>query len=290
MCRCRPSTPKFGRNAAGFSVVELLVATGLLFIIIAGTGSMFLASNNQMRNQALEIETTQAARAAADILVRDLRLGGACLPVTGSFIALEGVEAATRDEIVTRTGVTRADLSCIRTATAENIPAAGSTVKVTSAQGFEPDMRAYLRHPNGTGEYFTVTSVDIAGNALGRSTTFSVDYPATSGVYSIDERHYSIEEVTTADGIVPQLMLAIDGGTPHPFARGIQEFNIRYELNRGCPAACDVVDLPASPAEWQLVERILLTLRAQSVRPNRDGTYYQRTLRVSAKPRNLLPR
>ncbi len=56
--------------------------------------------------QTREIETTQAARAAADMIVRDLRLGGACLPVTGDFISLDGTNSGQTDTITTRTGLT----------------------------------------------------------------------------------------------------------------------------------------------------------------------------------------
>ena len=63
----------------------------LMGIAVAATSGMFLAGKSQMQMQQRQLETTQAARAAIDMIVRDLRLGGACLPVTGEFISLEGI-------------------------------------------------------------------------------------------------------------------------------------------------------------------------------------------------------
>ena len=80
-------------------------------LAVAATSGMFLASKRQMVMQQRQLETTQAARAAVDMMVRDLRLGGACLPVTGDFISLDGTNTGQTDEIITRTGLTRPDLS-----------------------------------------------------------------------------------------------------------------------------------------------------------------------------------
>ena len=42
-------------------------------------------------------------------------------------------------------------------------------------------------------------------------------------------------------------------------------------------------------AEWSLVERVLVSATARSVRPKDDGQYERRTLEVGVKPRNLIP-
>lgn len=238
-----------------------------------------------MRDQDALLETSHAARSTLDMLLRDLRLGGACLPVTGTFVTLEGVDAGTKDQLVTRTGLTRSDLSCVRGATTAAATAFSTTIAADTVDGFAAQTRVYLRHPNGSGAFFTVTSVDTAAKTLGLTPALDIDYPVTTGVYGIDERRYAIDDAVTP----PVLTVQIGDESPMPFAKGIQAINIQYQLKRNCPP-CDVVDLPASNAEWAIVEQLLLTLTARSTRPSEAGTYYERSLTVRVKPRNLLPR
>jgi len=289
MSRSKRSTRPSSASAAGFTVLELLLAVSLTLIAVATTSSFFTMGRRVMRDQSLEIETTQAARAAIDVLVRDLRLGGACLPVTGEFMSLEAVNGGGEDEVVTRTGLTRPDLSCVRTATPVDTLtlAAGSTIQVESVEGFSTGMRAYIRGPVD-GEFFNVTSVDTSNNRLGRDRAFGKDYPGGSGVFAIDERHFYIHHWAAPWGDTPELMMQIGDQQAQSFAVGIEQLNVEYELNRNCPS-CDVVDNPNGDEEWRLVEQIFLTVTARSDRKNQNDQYYRRTVRVGVKPRNLLP-
>ena len=285
MSLCNRSTRRSAASVAGFSTIELLISMGIIGVAMAATSGMYLASRHRMRDQQLLIETTQAARASLDLMLRDLRLGGACLPVTGDFIALEGVDNGITDTVVTRTGLARSDLSCVRSATLGDTLATDATVAVENANGFEAGLRAYIRHPNGTGEFFTIDSVDAPNNTLYRSVTFGQDYPATSGVYGIDERRFQVD----SSGDVPVLTFQLNDGDPSPFAVGIESLDVHYQLKRNCPP-CDQVDLPATAAEWAIVEQLFLTVTARSDKTGPNGDYFRRTLTVGVKPRNLLPR
>lgn len=264
----------------------------LMGLAVAATSGMFLASKRHLRMETREIETTQAARAAVDMMVRDLRLGGACLPVTGDFISLEGVNDGEEDEITTRTGMTRPDLSCISsTLTLPEgvvLAPADAVLPVQSSQGFEAGMRAYIRHPNGSGEYFDITGVPTP-TQLAKSTSLSQEYPDTSGVYAIDERRFFINWREGPRGLLPELVLQIGQRSPQSFAVGIDRLNVQYQLRQNCSPTCDVVDLPANDAQWSIVEQVLLSITARSDHPDEKGDYYRRTISVSVKPRNLLP-
>jgi hypothetical protein len=265
-----------------------MLLTGLA---MAATAGLFLASRTHMRNQEKEVETTHVARSVIDLIVRDLRLGGACLPTTGDFISLEGVDNGDLDEITTRTGLVRPDLSCVRSATNATTTASGSTVPVESVEGFTSGMRAYIRGPDGTGEYFDISGSDSSTNTLLRSQTLSKDYPPTSGVYAIDERRFFIDNWTSPRGVLPELKMQIGDAAPMPYAVGVEKLDIQYELNRNCPP-CDVVDLPSSDPdnpEWPIVDEVLLSVTARSELPDADGNYYRRTYTVGVKPRNLIP-
>ncbi len=288
MSRCIPYTPPSKGSAAGVSAVELLVAVAITATAVAATAGLFQVSHRFMQNEKLEIEATQAARAALDVMVRDLRLSGACLPITGNFVSLRGVDNADEDQITTRTGLTRPDLSCVRSATATTTPAAGSTIALESVDGFRTGTRGYIRGADGSGEFFDVTSVDAGSNVIGRNRSFAVDYPVGSGVYAVDERRYYISHWNAPWGDTPELMLQVGNQEPQSFAVGIEELRIEYQLRKDCPA-CAVVTLPADDAEWQLVEQVFLTVTARSDKKNQHGQYYRRTLNAGVKPRNLLP-
>lgn len=261
----------------------------LMGLAVVATSGMFVASKRHMRMESREIETTQAARAAADMIIRDLRLGGACLPVTGDFISLQGVNGGTKDEIITRTGLTRPDLSCIRSSvpTGGTVTASGGVVPISNSEGFEAGMRAYIRHPDGEGEYFDIASV-ASPTQLTKSTTLSRDYPETSGIYGIDERRFFIQNWDSPRGPLPELLLQVGNQAPQSFAVGIETLDIQYQLRRNCPP-CDVVDLPVDNDEWSVVEQVLLNVTARSELPDEKGDYFRRTITVGVKPRNLLP-
>lgn len=266
------------------------MGVALMSIAVAATSGMFLAAKRHMANQQRQLETTEVARAAVDMIVRDLRLGGACLPVTGDFIALEGINSSQTDEIITRTGLTRPDLSCIRTSvpTLATVTASGSSVPVQNSEGFAADMRVYIRHPDGEGEYFNITSVSSA-TELRKSQTLSRDYPETSGVYAIDERRFYLGNVVTPAGTQSELLIQVGNAAAQSFAVGIEKLDIQYQLQRNCPP-CDVINVPANNDEWTIVDTVLLNVTARSQRPDQAGTYYRRTVAVNVKPRNLLPR
>jgi len=263
--------------AIAVTSVSMVAVTGLLH-----------ASARFMRNQELQVETTQAARASIDSMVRDLRLGGACLPITGDFIALDGVNNGTEDQITTRAGIARPDLSCVNSTTTADVVTGSTTISVQNVNGFVVGMRAYIRGTDGSGEFFTISAVSSGSNTITRSPAASQAYASTSGVYAIDERTYSINHWAASWGDTPELMLEINNQGAQSFAVGIEKLDIQYQLARNCPP-CDTVNIPATDDEWRLVQQIFLTVTARSDKKNLNGQYYRRTLTVGVKPRNLLP-
>jgi hypothetical protein len=236
-----------------------------------------------MRDEAVSLETSHAIRSTTDLLLRDLRLGGACLPVTGTFVTLEGVNNGTTDEIISRTGLTRTDLSCVRSATVGLTTSGSTDIVLENVDGWTAGTRAYIRHPNGAGEFFTVGSVDTSTKTITSQTALAVDYPVTSGLYGIDERRYAVD--LAADP--PVLQVQVNDAPPMPYAIGIEKIDIQYQLKRNCPA-CDIVELPTNRAEWALVDQILLSVTARSDRPSEGGQIYRKSMTVRVKPRNLL--
>jgi hypothetical protein len=258
-------------------------------LAITATSGFFLASNNHMKLQARKVETNQAARAAIDMIVRDLRLGGACLPVTGTFVSMEGTNNGTKDEVVIRTGLVRPDLSCVRTAVRLSAAQGQTLVQVQTVDGFAAGQLVYLRAPNNWGEYVKVASVNTTNRSFTSETPLTRGYTATSGVYVIDERRFYLDEWTSPRGVLPELMVQVDDEEPVSFAVGIEKLNFQYQLRRNCPP-CDAVNLPANEDEWAIVEQVFVTVTARSELKVENDDYYRRTIQVGVKPRNLLPR
>lgn len=295
-----PSTPSIRPLHAepGFSLIELLVATTVMLAALAAAGPFFAAGSHRIQDQILMIETLQGLRAAEDSMVRDLRLGGACLPTTGDFIDLDATNT-TSDTIFTRTGLVQPNDQCIRSTLQTAANANDSQISLASAAGFAAGMRVYILNSNQiNGEVFTITGANTAANTIQKSTSFtcpslgscpSPAYPLSSSVYALDERLYAVDNSNPS---LPELTIAVNGAAATPFAAGITNLQLQYELAQGCDSTgenCTVVDTPANTAQFQLVNQIYVTLTAQSLKQLSTGQYYTVTRTVTAKPRNLLP-
>ena len=301
MSPSRRSIQRFSAVEGGFTIIETLVALVVSALAIAIAMSLLLAAKGQIREQGKELEVSQGARATLDLLIRELRLGGACLPETGKFISLAGVDGGNSDEVTIRSGLTRDNLSCVRAATTTMALAASNVLFVDDSSGFEAGMRVYLRHPDGSGQYTSVDGVDPVNQELTLADALAGDFPPSTGVYAIGERRFFLgtqtiggserigngqtvrKHVVDTQPLGPELRVSVDEGTPYSFAIGTEALDLRYELNDGT-----VVDLPNSDAQWASVNQIQLTVTVRSLLPDSDGTYYRRTLAATIKPRNLI--
>lgn len=76
-----------GSGQRGFSLVELMVAITLGFVVVAAVGYLYLGSRQSFRNTENMARMQESARYALDIMARDLRMAG-------SFGCTSLVEAA----------------------------------------------------------------------------------------------------------------------------------------------------------------------------------------------------
>ena len=295
-----PSTPSIRplHAESGFSLIELLVATTVMLAALAAAGPFFAVGSHRIQDQILMIETLQGLRAAEDSMIRDLRLGGACLPRTGDFITLDATNTTT-DTIFTRTGLVQPNDQCILNTLKTAANAGDSQLTLNSAAGFTAGMRVYILNTDQVnGEVFTITGADTSANTLQKGTSFTCAsrggcpapaYQAGSGVYALDERQYAVDNSNPS---LPELKITVNGATATPFAAGITNLQLQYQLAQNCDSTgenCTVVDTPANTAQFQLVNQIYITLTAQSLKPLSTGQYYTVSRTVTAKPRNLLP-
>ncbi|MGH7857886.1 MAG: hypothetical protein ACREQY_11200 [Candidatus Binatia bacterium] len=253
-------------------------------LILASTTAFLLSTTRYRLDADARAEARQGLEATLDSLARELRVGGACLPTLGTFVAIAGVDDGDSDELTVRTGLLDSNRTCIRTTLREEMPSDATELELESAAGFEEGMHVYLRHPNGSGEFFVIRRVQ-GDDMIETEDASSKDYPAVdTGVFAFQERRFAIDRT----GARPFLSLAINGGTPLPVADGIETLNVRYRLKRNCPP-CDTVDLPADDAEWRLVTSVSAAATAAIAPAGRSGDDYSVSSMLVVKPRNLLP-
>jgi Tfp pilus assembly protein PilW len=264
-------------------MVELLVAIGVSGVAFVSMLTFYAGQMKNMRQHLYRVETQQALRGSLDAVTRDIRLAGACLPVNGQFVALQGVDSANGDSITVRTGMVRNNLSCIQSTVTADVNAGVTALPVQSASGFTAGVLAYVRHPNGSGELSPVTAV--AGNTVTIQNGLSQAYPVPSGVFAVDERIYALDKTNPA---IPKLTLTIDRGAAEAFAAGISNLQFSYILDQNCPA-CTVSNLPPDTATWRLVNEVRVTVTAQTVGGVLPSDAVTLVASSNAKPRNLLP-
>lgn len=277
------SSPRFSADGQrGTSLIEFLVTTAIAAVVMASTTAFLLSTTRYRLEADARVEARQGLQATLDWLARELRLGGACLPTLGSFVSISGVDSGTSDELTIRTGLLASNDTCIRTTLQEDMLSDASELEVESAAGFEEGMRVYIRHPNGSGEFFEIRRVQD-DDVIEKEDDLSRDYPADSGVFAIQERRFAIDRT----GDRPFLAVTTDRGDAQPVADGIEALNFRYRLKRNCPP-CDMVDLPADDAEWRLVVAVSADASAAIAPAGRTGDNSVSSM-VVVKPRNLLP-
>ena len=68
--------PAFPGRAAGFSLIELLVAMTIGLVVLGGLYGVFTIQNKTFSKQELIVEMQQNARAAMDMMSREIRMAG----------------------------------------------------------------------------------------------------------------------------------------------------------------------------------------------------------------------
>src|SRR4051795_8487314 len=123
-------------STGGFSLIELLVTLFIAGIMLSSTASFFSMNVATRQNMGMVTEAQQGLRALLGIVTQELRQASACLPSTGLFIALNGINNGTQDSLTVRIGqVDRVTLACVQGALSAAAAKGATTVSVTAGQG-----------------------------------------------------------------------------------------------------------------------------------------------------------
>jgi hypothetical protein len=221
-------------QAGGFSLFELVVATGLAVVLSGAAFTLLGPSHDTFAVQSEVADMQQRARAAVDALHRDLIDAGrgrshgsarplifALAPILPLRLGARGGDppGSVRSDVITMLSVPE---RAAQTSIEQPLPATAATVAVRlepgcplgdPASGFAPDMDVLVH--DGTGAFDTFRVSAVAGPALTLEHTLAdwpKVYPAGSTLVEIRTRTYYVRPAQSARP--PQLVRY--GGGRHP--------------------------------------------------------------------------
>lgn len=314
----RRSSARCSSAAAGFTLVELLVALTMASIVIFGVGTGYVFVTKAWVEHQARAQAQQSLRAAETAMSRELRISGACVgvtwvdqnaPLASNFRMLTGTSGPP-DTITTV-----ANPRCAGPVKLTQACTACTTMYVDTTLNFTAGMWAFIGKGIATeaGEYFLVQSIDPTNNTVTASAAVTGTYPAAtdttpSFVAGADRRTFAVSSSCTGCNGIPTLTLQQLGDSQgQPLVKGVESMTVRYVVNRRYadnPSACNaqtggtnslcVVNLPeASPSlagDWRLVRAVILTLGTRSILPVRGNpdAFYHLSETTEISPRNFI--
>ena len=275
MTTIAPPATRHGRQA-GFSLIEMLVATALLLIVTGSVFSMLNPAHGTFQAQPEAADMQQRLRVAADMVQKDFVMAGAGT-YSGSMVGTldnyfapvlpHRVGTITPDAPGTFRANPLCPLSCssavtimyVPTTTAQttirtDMPNESAELKVNAQAGcpvgddlcgFESGMRVLIFDPSGAYDIFTITQVQ--GDALHlqhRDDKFTTTYEAGAWITAITSHTYYLED----NGTDTFQLRHYDGyQTDLPIADNVVDFRVEFFGEPAPPALTRPVTDPIGP-------------------------------------------
>ncbi len=272
-------------RAAGFSLIELLVATA----ITVGVGSivfqLFHQNERMFRDEAVRIEMQQTARMVLSQIADDIRIAGQSVPPGLSDVILAG---STGHRLNMRAGISAIE-SIVTTPLPITVAAGNSiTLKVESTIGFSAARQIFLWNAVG---WVRATVDSVSGSAktvrmtpsTGGASSVSFDSPPVIGldeattVY-LDTATNTVRRATasnTSNATSPAW------GPSNELATNVVGLDFLYFDSAG------QLLMPDTPQNQASVSVIEARVQVRSAVVLADKTRPVFTLSVTAQPRNL---
>ena len=276
------------KRTAGYTLVELLVVLLIASFMMTTLTGFFQTAVAVRQNAGAQTEAQQGLRALASVITQELRQAGACLPRSGTFVALGGTNSGLTDTLTLRIGLTNPTTgACLRAQIGAGGAAVGATtLLVDSTAGFGDAKRVLVASATtGAAEVYSITGMTPTSITINPGLLFAK--PQNSRLYPLDERIYQIQTWSGRQ----VLTVRIDGGTAQPLVDGVTEFNVTYH---GLPCnrlgECTVLPQPTTDATWRTVREVSLAPKIASRKKDRQGqtVYTTPADPIRIKPRNLL--
>lgn len=166
--RCPPRLLRLPAATGGFTLIEILIAVSIFFIVLFAVYTAFESSRTTFAAGEQKADIQQTARLAMELMEQDLRLAGYGLPP----------EAGSAIETATPTSISfRADLLNASTIVAEDY-VGGTTLKVEDASGIQSQDTIFLMN-GGQWDALEVTEVNTSDNphTITAASAAADDYP-----------------------------------------------------------------------------------------------------------------
>ena len=263
------------RNEAGFSLLELLIASSMTILVVGGMLLILDGVSDLHRDQQELIDAQQTARLGLDQMQRDVQLAG--IGVTGMLAPLPVVVPTAGGGLDVRY-----NLGNVTARLSADMASGSSPLTVDDVTNFETGMIVAIYDGTGSFDLVTLTSVDIGASQLmhdGASKAYQVsDGTAIKRVQTIS---YTLQTVNDNFWLQRQE----DDGDPQPVAINVRSMTITYYNDANPPQPFVPVTL-ADQMGIKVIE-IELEVETQNVRLN---TTEERTVTLTTRvtPRAVL--
>ncbi len=265
------------RSSPGYGLVELIVTMTLMAVVLGAAFYAFFRCQDAARRMTSIVEARQNARAAVQLLERELRMAGSGwgrIPVNGSLNGAPLIEYA----VAPGYGGPGANDSLavlggwgVSTALRSPMPSSSAILQCVSVQGFTAGDFAVIT--NGAAAHlFQVTAAQSPPENLQHnpSSAYNVpgghnDWPA--GGYGADARVYRVTWVSytvdTTSYRRPCLVRREQGLPPQVVASDVSAFEVWYRLQDGT--------LTRDPEDLSLIDKIRPVIQTRVSDPRRPA-------------------
>lgn len=208
------------RDARGYTIIELMIATGIMVVVTGAIFSMMNPAQGTFRVQPEVSDVQQRMRVSADTLYKDLIMAGAgpyqgatvgglinyfspILPRRSGQVNADNYDVY-KDDTITLTFVPN---TYSQTTISAQMPAGSAEMKVNNQPncpqgqelcGFTAGMEVLLFDANGNFDVLTITKVqDQAGHLQHRGQGLSTTYGAGTAVTQVQSHTYWLDRTTS---------------------------------------------------------------------------------------------
>ena len=284
-------TPRscIGRNrprSAGFTMVELMVGLVLLGIVVVAIGFTLFRSTNSMRQTSSHTESEQSARAAIDLLSRDIRSSGYATDLDYASSPQPAVAYVDSMEIILSQNQSPYPdtLASRRLGPQAYNPAANPKPFPLTIPSYTPPIKyrtgaELIRYTLDVNNDGVVNSGDIASTqgADAASTPNPDDYVLVRQVYGDSTNNVAGDNGGSQERIA--LVRKPGGAVPPLFTVYMKGSSTPWNWANG----------PVPASQLQDIERVQLAVTATSAKPDAQKHYASTTLRTEATTLRSVP-
>lgn len=295
-----PSSPQRPSRRAGFTLLELMLATVIGLVIIGVSIALVLSNRRVYDLDRARTELNQNLRSSMDVLGVDIRQAGELLPPNFPAILIANGTSGQPDQLIVRRNRLEPLTVCqvVESGTTAGVVVADSNInqsgcsklgsgmheplgrwesyRLANGVGDTKTLDAYIFNPSDkTGEFFSFIGTENDTTLRRGGGSWLRNYPLGSQVYILEERAYRL------NGNV--LELRKQNTNPEVWqgvANGISDLQLSADLKSG--ATTTTVDSLDPSSNWVDIQGITVRITGKTS----QRTTLTRTLEAQFLPRN----